>query len=180
MLNDVTGSITFSTASPDPFTSVTCAQGEPVCICEKHRAASGRPANSGVQWQMPIELHDAGQWAQGPLEDIRPSGHPHEVCLWLFGQRHSHQCWRSFCRALAVLILFLLAQRSRYWSCWWVKDLLRPCPALRSNGLQGCPYIDLYVVAPHWPPQISTAPCHQLLRLTHTHTHTKAWPQHYI
>ncbi|MCJ8738894.1 hypothetical protein PDJAM_G00040870 [Pangasius djambal] len=38
MLNDVTGSITFSTASPDPFTSVLCAQGEPALICEKHRA----------------------------------------------------------------------------------------------------------------------------------------------
>ncbi len=37
MLNDVTGSITFSTGSPDPFTSVTCAQGEPALICEKHR-----------------------------------------------------------------------------------------------------------------------------------------------
>ncbi len=28
----------FSTASPDPFTSVTCAQGELALICEKHRA----------------------------------------------------------------------------------------------------------------------------------------------
>ena len=38
--------------------------------------------------------------------------------------------WRSFCSALAVLLLFLLAQRSRYRSCCWVVALLRPCPAL--------------------------------------------------
>ncbi len=31
-------------------------------------------------------------------------------------------CWRSFCRAVAVLILFLLAQRSRYWSCSWMNE----------------------------------------------------------
>ncbi|CAI9593396.1 unnamed protein product, partial [Staurois parvus] len=36
MLNDVTGSIIFSTTSPDPFTSVTCAYGEPAHISEKH------------------------------------------------------------------------------------------------------------------------------------------------
>ena len=38
MLNDVAGSIAFSLASPDPFTSITDAQGEPALICEKHRA----------------------------------------------------------------------------------------------------------------------------------------------
>ena len=38
MLNDVAGSIAFSLASPDPFTSITGAQGEPALICEKHRA----------------------------------------------------------------------------------------------------------------------------------------------
>ena len=38
MLNDVGGSIAFSLASPDPFTSITGAQGEPALICEKHRA----------------------------------------------------------------------------------------------------------------------------------------------
>ena len=35
MLEDVAGSRTFSTASPD---SVTCAQCEPAFICEEHRA----------------------------------------------------------------------------------------------------------------------------------------------
>ncbi len=57
----------------------------------KAQGTSGGPASSGVQWQMQIELHGAGQWAQRPLEDVGPSGHPHEVCFWLLGQRHSHQ-----------------------------------------------------------------------------------------
>ena len=40
-------------------------------------------------------------------------------------------CWRSVCGALSVLLLFLLTQRSRYWSCCWVDALLKiPCPAL--------------------------------------------------
>lgn len=38
MLDDVAGSITFTTVSPDSFMSVTCAQCEPVLICEKNRA----------------------------------------------------------------------------------------------------------------------------------------------
>ncbi|KAI4888717.1 hypothetical protein NFI96_003918 [Prochilodus magdalenae] len=38
MLNIVAGGITFSTASPEPVTSVTCAQVKPALICEKHKA----------------------------------------------------------------------------------------------------------------------------------------------
>jgi hypothetical protein len=38
MLEDVAGSRTFSMASPDPVTSVTCVQFEPAFICEEHRA----------------------------------------------------------------------------------------------------------------------------------------------
>ncbi|KAJ8355046.1 hypothetical protein SKAU_G00226130 [Synaphobranchus kaupii] len=38
MLDDVAGSITFATASPDSFTSVTCAQCEPALICEENGA----------------------------------------------------------------------------------------------------------------------------------------------
>ncbi|KAI4896777.1 hypothetical protein NFI96_020093, partial [Prochilodus magdalenae] len=38
MLNDVAGGITISTASPEPVTSVTCAQVKPALICEKHKA----------------------------------------------------------------------------------------------------------------------------------------------
>lgn len=52
----------------------------------KAHGASGRASNTGVLWRMPIELHSAGQWAQG----VRPSDHPHEDCFWLFVQRHSH------------------------------------------------------------------------------------------
>ncbi|CAJ0953179.1 unnamed protein product, partial [Ranitomeya imitator] len=37
MLKDVAGSRSFSTASPDSVTSVTCAQCEPAFICEEHR-----------------------------------------------------------------------------------------------------------------------------------------------
>ena len=37
MLNDVAGSITFSLSSPDSFTSITGAQGEPALICEKYK-----------------------------------------------------------------------------------------------------------------------------------------------
>lgn len=37
MLNHVTVSIMFSTASPDPFKSVRYAKNEPALICEKNR-----------------------------------------------------------------------------------------------------------------------------------------------
>ena len=60
ILNDVTGGIMFSTASLDPFTSVTCAQGEPAIICEKHRAPV--VDHSGILRQMP---DGAGQSAEG-------------------------------------------------------------------------------------------------------------------
>ncbi len=76
----------------------------------KEQGASGGPGHFGVQWQMPIKFHGAGQWVQGPLEDDGPSGHTHEVCFWLFCQRHSHhwpaggnfvELWQcSFCSSL--------------------------------------------------------------------------------
>lgn len=77
----------FSTASPDTFMSVTCAQVE--------------AALTGCHWwtcrvlvfysKCQIWLHSAGQWTQGPLDHIRPSGQPHKIFFWLFGQKHSHQ-----------------------------------------------------------------------------------------
>ena len=81
---------------------------------------------------MPIKRHSAGLWAQVPLEDVGPSRHPHGVCFWTGWSETCTPvaCWRLFCRAPAVLLLFLLAQRSRYRSCWWVDALLRPRPAL--------------------------------------------------
>lgn len=51
VLSDVTDSITFSTASLKHFTSVTCALGEAALISEM---LSGRPANSGILWQLPL------------------------------------------------------------------------------------------------------------------------------
>lgn len=47
----------------------------------KEQGASAGPANSVVLWQMAVELHGAGRWAQDPLEDARPSGHTREVCF---------------------------------------------------------------------------------------------------
>lgn len=52
-------------------------------------------------------------------------------------------CWRPFCRALAVLLLFLLTQRNRYWCCCWVDAHLWPCPALLLQWAQ------LLVPPPH-------------------------------
>lgn len=109
MLINVAGSITFTSASPDPFTSVTRSQSEPAHLW-KVQGDSARPANSGLLWQIPVELHSARRWAQGPLEDVRPSDHPHEGCFQWFGQRHSHQwhaedhfvgIWQCVSRSLA-------------------------------------------------------------------------------
>ncbi|MEQ2294885.1 hypothetical protein AMECASPLE_008421 [Ameca splendens] len=74
--------------------------------------------------------------------------------------------WRSLCRALAVLILFLLKQSSTYRSCRWVKDLRPPCPAVSWNllhaletllggiaNLQAMAYIDV----PSWGIQTACA-----------------------
>lgn len=52
-------------------------------------------------------------------------------------------CWRPFCRALAVLLLFLLTQRNRYWCCCWLDAHLWPCPALLLQWAQ------LLVPPPH-------------------------------
>ncbi|CAB1422580.1 unnamed protein product [Pleuronectes platessa] len=84
MLNVVTGSITFTTASPDSFTPVTCAQCKPALICEENRAPKGGPANAGVLLSIPIELHCAGLRAQVPLEVAGPACHPQGVCFCQF------------------------------------------------------------------------------------------------
>lgn len=61
----------FFTVSPDPVTSVTCAEGEPALICQKHRA-SGGSASSDIQWPLAIGLHGDEEWAQGTLQDVEP------------------------------------------------------------------------------------------------------------
>lgn len=108
MLNDAAGSIRFSTASP-------------FNICHM---SSGQKSGQQWTWQflfsMANGLHSAGQW-QDPPEDVRHSGHSHEVC-W-FGQTRSHQRAAGGHFALAVLSLF--APRSTYWSHRWVIVLSR-------------------------------------------------------
>uniref|UniRef100_A0A3Q2WKI7 Si:ch73-132f6.5 n=1 Tax=Haplochromis burtoni TaxID=8153 RepID=A0A3Q2WKI7_HAPBU len=46
----------------------------------------------------------------GKLKDVRFSDNTHEVCFWLFGQRHSHQCPSGS----PFVALFLKAESSRY------------------------------------------------------------------
>lgn len=84
MLKYVTGTIMFSTASPEPFMSVTGAQGQPALICDSKLGSKCWAVNMG-----PSRGHC------GPLVDT------HEVCFCLFGQRHSHQCPAgSYCVAV--------------------------------------------------------------------------------
>ncbi len=62
-----------------------------VNLLSREWGTSGGPANSGVLWQMPIELHNAGLWAQVWLEDVRLPCHPYEIWFWQFNQKHAHQ-----------------------------------------------------------------------------------------
>lgn len=70
--------------------------------------------------------------------DTRTLWHP--LAVWF---NHMISLQRSFCRALAVLLLFLLTQRNRYWCCCWVDAHLWPCPALLLQWAQ------LLVPPPH-------------------------------
>ena len=58
LLDDVTGSITFTTMSPDSLTSITCAQCEPAHLWRELGTSLG-PANSGVLWRLQtfLRLH---------------------------------------------------------------------------------------------------------------------------
>lgn len=51
-------------------------------------------------------------------------------------------CSTSFNTTLVVIILFLLAQKRRYQSCWWAKDFVEPSPApldrCLSSGISSC------------------------------------------
>lgn len=111
----------FSTASPDPFTSVTRAQGEPALW--KAKGAICRPASSGIPWQQPVWLHSARQWA------LKLPGHPHEVCFWLFDQRNSHQ-WPGHIVWIYSAEPVLSCTKKQIRVLLMVKDLLRPCAAL--------------------------------------------------
>ena len=66
MLDDVTGSITFTTVSPDSFTPVTYAQCEPALICEENGVDQPILVFSGeCQSSCRVQV-----WAQVPLEDV--------------------------------------------------------------------------------------------------------------
>uniref|UniRef100_A0A8C7F7E3 Fibroblast growth factor n=1 Tax=Oncorhynchus kisutch TaxID=8019 RepID=A0A8C7F7E3_ONCKI len=97
MLEDVAGSRTFSTASPDSVTSVTCAQCEPAFICEEHRAPvvnlpilvfSGKCQTSCTVLGC---KHNPHLWTSGPhttlMESVsdRLSRHMHicEQCIYI-------------------------------------------------------------------------------------------------
>lgn len=68
-------------------------------------------ADQGISYF--LLMHGEGPWGQVPLEDEGPSHHSKGVCFWQSELKHEHvwQC-RSFCGALAVLPLLLVAQRS--------------------------------------------------------------------
>lgn len=98
----------------------------------REQGASGKSANSGVFWQMPIKLHGAGLWTQAPLVGVAPLWHTHgdsvsdnwaETCMWA-------TCWRSFCRTLAMFLVFLLAQSIMWQCCCRVAALWRPSQPL--------------------------------------------------
>ena len=79
MLEDVAGSRTFSTVSPDSATSVTCVQCEPALIREEHRAPMvNRPilVFSG-KWQSPCTVlgckHTPQLWTSGPHTTLMES-----------------------------------------------------------------------------------------------------------
>lgn len=65
-------------------------------VISSKTSASCEPANSGNLQQMPITLHGARQWGQGPLEDIRPSNHILEVSF------RPVAYWMSFCSSGSV------------------------------------------------------------------------------
>ena len=79
ILKDVAGSRTFSTASPDSLTSVTCVQCEPALICEEHRVPMANLTTqvfSGKCQSGCIELaseHSSLLWTSGPHTTIMDS-----------------------------------------------------------------------------------------------------------
>lgn len=75
LLDDVIGIMTFTKASPDPFTPVTCVLCKPALICEQNAAPIA---------DMPILLlANANQaaWSWALKEVYWPSYHPHRVCF---------------------------------------------------------------------------------------------------
>ncbi len=111
MLEDDADTITFSTASPDTFTSVTCAQCEPALIHKENKVPmlellilvfSGKCRSSCTVLYCEHRSHyrTSGPHTT-PMESVSDWSVWSVTCT-------SVPCWRSFCRALAVLLLFLL------------------------------------------------------------------------
>ncbi len=111
MLDDDADTITFSTASADTFTSVTCAQCEPVLIHKENKVPmlellilvfSGKCRSSCTVLYCEHRSHYR---TSGPHTALMES-----VSDWSVWSVTCTPvaCWRSFCRALAVLLLFLL------------------------------------------------------------------------
>ncbi len=106
MLEDDADNITFSTASQHTFTSVTCSRCEPALICEENK----------VPMLELLILVYADQAAQCCTVSTDPTtGHqvlippPWSLFLTVWSVTCTPvTCWRSFCRTLAVLLLFLL------------------------------------------------------------------------
>lgn len=69
----------------------TCAQCEPALYLWREQGVSGGPANSAVLWQMSVELHGVGLWAQVSLEDVEPSCSLDGVRFWLSGEKNACQ-----------------------------------------------------------------------------------------
>ena len=121
MLDDFTGSIML----------LTCAQCEPALICER----TGCHCQTFQLWCSVANANRAAPcWAvsTGPIRGSRALLPPSwSLFLTVWSETCTPvACRRTFCGALAVLLLFLLAQRSRYRSCCWVDALLQLSPAL--------------------------------------------------
>lgn len=67
---DLTDSKTFTTLSPDSFSRLSHVISVNLLIYGQCPVTW--PVNSGVPWQMPIELHDAGLWVQVVQEEADP------------------------------------------------------------------------------------------------------------
>lgn len=82
MLNDFTGSMFFM-ASPDHFNICHMYSGLTSSVKSTGPQWWTNGASSGILLSMPVGLYSARQRAQGPLEDVGASGHPHPLTVWL-------------------------------------------------------------------------------------------------
>ncbi len=103
MLEDVADTITFSTTSPDTCTSVTCAQCEPALIREEN----GKPVVDLLILVFSGKCQSCCMILDCEHRSLIPSSWSLFMTVWSVTCTPV-ACWRSFCRTLAVLLLFLL------------------------------------------------------------------------